>query len=147
MGKTSGIKFYVLRPRHSDARFNGKRYWSHANPLETRATYRAIIARLKNKKIAGWVGFSNGGFFLGELVQLRSLGVPVVLIGAGGTCRGALRGNSVTVIIGSQDTWHWQSALRFYGQARDKKQSCRLLTHGQGHIVPASLLMEVLKHL
>ena len=78
-------------------------------------TYAYIKRVLGDRVIDGYIGFSNGGFFLAELVQRERITQPVIMIGSAGQVHHDLPVHSqgLTLIIGTRDRWHYDPAQRF----------------------------------
>lgn len=145
IGNDLGIKIIAIKPPKTCACFNSKLCWPHGNESELHETYEYIDAILKNEHVSGYLGFSNGGFFLLALVQKVSLGSPVITIGAGGGITDSKAKNQITLLIGKYDFYHYNCAKQFHEQSKHTPLTVELIEYEGGHTIPKKLLYEAIK--
>ncbi len=153
IGHNLGIKFIAVYPCSRSAYFDNKFYcfdnkfyWPQGNKQETLATYNYIVTAVDDHKIAGFVGFSNGGFFLNKLAQLMSVNKPIVSIGAAGPILfiGNSFNNVVHLLIGTKDRFHYEPAKKFYHDSQNSLLKVNLIEYDGGHTIPSKLLEDTL---
>ncbi len=142
------IKIMAIKPKHRSADFGGKLCWPHNTPKQVQETYREILAQIPDEKIAGFVGFSNGGFFLNKLAEQIKLNKPVISIGSGGFINSPSATNDLYLIVGKKDTHHYSNALNYYQQAKSYGTlHVELIEHEDEHIIPEMILKELIHKL
>ena len=144
IGKKLGIKFIAIKPFNRCIQFDNKLCWPHNNKEETLRTYNQILRELPDVKISGFIGFSNGGFFLNKLVQCKQLDVPVVSIGSAGFLENGSYENNLYLLIGKQDMYHVEGAHSLYEQSKNKMLNVQLIEYEEGHVIPEKTLESLL---
>ncbi len=150
LGKKLKIHFYAVIPAHRDAAFKNKLHWPHSpKNNEVLQTYHEILNILPRIKITGWIGFSNGGFFLNQLVQKVALNAPVFSIGSGGWLYDETLENDVHLLIGRYDEWHYQLALNFFKQIKKRNGLLKstLTEFEGGHAMEKAALGELVSQI
>lgn len=140
IGKKLGIKFIALKPMHRCSKFDNKLCWLHDNIEEALKEYHQILNELSKVKTSGFIGFSNGGFFLNKLVQCIQLDVPVISIGSAGYFENSSYENNLYLLIGKFDVCHNQGAHQLYEQSKNNKLNIQLIEYEDGHVIPEKLL-------
>ncbi len=107
--------------------------WPHKDPQQAAETYKSIIPDLAGININGWIGFSNGGYFLHEILQQHAITAPVITIGSPGYLKST---DQVYVMVGKQDTYA-------YEKAKDLKY--RIIEYEGGHAINGDALKKVLE--
>ncbi len=144
IGRESKISFLAVEPLHRSVKYSNALNWPHESDQITLRTFLEIQEALPSVQISGYMGFSNGGFFLNTLAQLVSLGCPIVSIGAGGQISGEPMQNRIYLFIGKEDRNHYESALRFYKQSQGTALEVTLIEYPDGHVIPKALLEQKL---
>lgn len=147
IGCAQNIKFLAIKPNVRCSEFNNKLCWPHNNQDEVNNTYSYILSALNNKKISGFIGFSNGGFFLNKLVQYVELNKPVISIGASGYLENGSIKNKLFLLIGLQDTYHYKDAYEFYQRSKSMPLNVEFVEFNGGHEIPQLLFEETLRRL
>lgn len=140
IGKQLGIKFIAIKPFHRCPQFDNKLCWPHDSVVETLRIYDQILNKLTGIKISGFIGFSNGGFFLNKLVQCNQLNVPVISIGSAGYLENGSYKNNLYLLIGKQDVYHIQGARQLYEQLKNSELCIQLIEYEDVHVIPEKLL-------
>ena len=102
IGKELELTFLVPMPKNRCPQFSEKLCWPHNDEFRVISTYQEIISDLGMSQIDGWIGFSNGGYFLQELLHYRSLEQPIITIGAAGRIEHNI---PIKVMIGLDDVY------------------------------------------
>lgn len=144
IGKRLGLKIIAIEPTDRRPEFNNQLCWPHSSVDETLYTLAKIKRRFGDQVISGFIGFSNGGFFLNNLAQVLSLGAPVISIGSGGYVHNTSINNQIFLLIGKQDHYHYQYAKDFYLQAQATSLDVKLLEYEEGHVFPYELVEDLL---
>lgn len=146
IGKKLGIRFVAIKPNHRKPKFDHKLCWYFGGMAssEVEETYRYIVDHVKNNQIAGLIGFSNGGFFLNKLIQVKSLSVPIITIGSGGYFRNGTFPNHTYLLIGKNDVHHYTNAKQFYTESKGTALRITFIEYEGGHRIPKSILLKVL---
>lgn len=145
LGKKVQIAFIAIKPPVRCSQYGNSLCWPHETTQEIENTYAYILKVLKNRKIAGIVGFSNGGFFINRLVQTRSFDFPLISIGASGYLDNASHANKLFLIVGKKDAYHYQDAYNFYKASQQSPLKVIFLEHENGHSIPFGILENVIK--
>ncbi len=141
IGKECNIKIMAIIPQHRCAQYNYSLCWPHANKNELMQTYQEIIKSVDTCKIDGYIGFSNGGFFLIQLAQYISFNKPIIAIGAAGYINNSTGPhNTIDLLIGKQDQWHYQHAINLYEQSKNTNLTVKFTEYDGGHEVPITVL-------
>lgn len=144
MGKKFGIKFLAVVPPTRCPEYNDMLCWPHETDEDMTKTYDYILSKTGGRPIAGFIGFSNGGFFLNRLVQQKELGVPVISVGGSGYLAKALP-NRLYLVVGKQDGHHFDDMRAFYAKAEGTSLQAALLEHEGGHIMPQEIIERILE--
>jgi hypothetical protein len=132
IGHRLNISFIALVPRNRCPQFDNKMCWPHKDAEHVAQTYQSVLEDLGNKDINGWIGFSNGGYFLQELLRQKMLIASVITIGAAGHMDST---DQVYVMIGRHDTYA-------YNQAKALKY--KIIEYEGGHAIDKEALKDVL---
>lgn len=89
------IQIVAIKPKNHCEEFNNKLCWPHGTLEQIQTNYNEITAQVQGKGIAGIIGFSNGWFFLNQLVQKVSLSFSVISIGSIGMVKPSLISNNI----------------------------------------------------
>ncbi len=144
IGKKLGIKFIAVHPQHRCSKFANKLCWPQDTQQEVEKTYREIMESVGNQNIAGYIGFSNGGFFLNALAQMRALHVPIISVGAAGPIGDVHVDNRIYLVVGKHDEDHIEHARRFYATSKNTSLHVEFLEFDGGHEMPEQLLEKLL---
>ena len=147
IGKELNLKFLAIKPTYRDKNFDNKLSWPHYNKTETLATYKKILSSIGNLKIVGWIGFSNGGFFLNNLAQIKELNAPIISIGSAGCFYNANKKNYIHFLIGVDDKYHYKHTLNLFNQiiSQKSKLSASLSVFSSGHEINKPSLKKCLQ--
>lgn len=146
IGQDLHIKIIAIDPPGRSKFFSNKLCWPHASKSELQQTFEYLSSIEKQEHISGYLGFSNGGFFLLALAQNTSLGAPIITIGAGGSISSeATVKNQIILLIGKYDSHHYNSAKQFYSQSFNTPLVVDLIEYEGEHCIPKRLLYEVIK--
>jgi hypothetical protein len=140
VGKKLNIKFLAMIPSKRCSQLNNKLCWPQETQEELSQTYKKIIDATCSYDIEGFIGFSNGGFFINKLAQFIELGRPFISIGAAGPLvnkKGPL--NTIYLLIGRQDKWHYEHAINLYTQSKNTNLDIDLIESLSGHIIEPCL--------
>src|SRR3989442_14481886 len=66
LGKKHHIRFLAIHPFERCEKAGNRLCWMHYTDEQTLETYKKINGVLGKEKISGFIGFSNGGFFLNK---------------------------------------------------------------------------------
>ncbi len=144
IGTNLGIKIIAIDPPERDPYFNHMLCWPHQDENALQKSHEYLTTIVPEQDIRGYIGFSNGGFFLLALAQQRSLTSPIITIGAGGNFAGKKPTNSITMLIGKEDFHHYEIAKKFYRDCFDEGALIELIEYDSGHEIPKELLSELL---
>ncbi len=144
VGKERNIKIMAIVPQHRCAQYNYSLCWPHDNKSELLETYKEVMHTINTQSIDGYIGFSNGGFFLIQLAQYISLNKPIIVIGAAGKINNSDGPyNTVDLLIGKLDQWHYKHAINLYNQSKNTNLTINLVEYDEGHTIPAETLKDV----
>ncbi len=135
IGHKLNIRFIALMPRNRCPKFGNKLCWPHQDPAQAAETYQSILPDLKGITINGWIGFSNGGYFLHEILLQKLLTVPIITIGSPGYLDST---DQVYIMIGKEDT---------YAYKRAKDLEYKIIEYEGGHTINGEALEKVLESL
>ena len=149
IGKELHLKIVAIPPQERSADFNNMLHWPFDTDAELTTTYNYILKQLGNQKVSGYIGFSNGGYFLTSLAQQTELDAPVIAVGAGGYLRDKriTPTGPITIIIGTQDEHNYSPAIDFVKSAQEANIPIKLIEHDGGHEIPPDMLKQVLAEL
>lgn len=140
IGKQLGIKFIAIKPYLHCHQFGNVLCWPHDSQVEVLQVYSHILQFFPESQISGFVGFSNGGFFLNKLVQYKQLDMPVVSIGSSGYLENGSYANALYLLVGKQDVYHIEGARQLYKQSKNSELDIQLVEYEDGHVIPEKLL-------
>lgn len=146
IGTDLGIKFIAIEPPLRCECFCNKLCWPYENKTALQKTYEYISSIVQNEHVSGYLGFSNGGFFLLELAQNIQLSCPIIAIGAAGVIQDATVKNQIILLIGKYDVYHYSHAKQFYKQLKKSCLDIELIEYEDGHCIPKKLLYKVIKN-
>lgn len=142
------IQIVAIKPKNRCKEFNNKLCWPHGTLEQIQTTYNEITIQVKGRDIAGIIGFSNGGFFLNQLVQKVKLPFPVISIASAGMVTPSSIDNNIYLIIGVDDVYHYTPAISYYEYAKQLGNlHARLIKHSGGHAIPESVLHDLIHRL
>lgn len=144
IGKKYNIKFLAIMPPERCAEFDNKLCWPHDTKKQIMETYRYILDVIGNRNVSGFIGFSNGGFFLNQLAQYTEINNPLISIGAAGTFQNSATQNILYLLISPEDIHHYVHALNYYGAAQNSLLQVTILEYPGGHRIPFSMLENLL---
>lgn len=121
--------------------------WPHHSKQEFLDTHYYLQHKIAKRPFSGYIGFSNGGFFLLTLAQIESINVPIIAIGAGGSLKVSEKSNRIFLLIGNQDKLHYQYAKQFYQQAQNTPLDVTLIEYNGGHAIPKKPLEKLIKEI
>lgn len=144
IGKKLNIRFLAIKPAERCPEFDNKLCWPHNSHTETLKTYDYILGLTGNYAIAGFIGFSNGGFFLNKIAQLVELNKPIISIGSAGYLENTSLKNDLYLVIGTQDIYHVLGAREFYNKSKTMQLNVTLIEFDGGHEIPRTALEDLL---
>jgi hypothetical protein len=144
IGKHLSIKIIAVHPAHRCVAYDNKWCWPHESKEETLQTYEEIQSIVGANAIQGYIGFSNGGFFLNKLIEYKALGVPVISIGSAGRLENEPADNTIYLLIGKQDIYHYTHAHTLYERLKNTHCRVALVEYDEGHEIPQRSLEELL---
>ena len=144
IGQKNNIKFLAIKPPVHCAEFDNKLCWPHNNREQVLQTYQYILDTIGNKKISGFIGFSNGGFFLNQCAQYIELKKPIISIGAAGYLHNASVPNILYLLISKEDSYHYADARKYYLKAQNSPLHVTLYEYSGGHTIPFPLLEKLI---
>jgi len=148
LGKKYNIKFLAIVPKERCAYLNNSLCWPQDSQEELLDTYRKILNSLHHYKIQGYIGFSNGGFFLNKLVQFVELDTPIISVGsAGKIINNTGPKNNIYLLIGKDDQWHYEPAVNFYKASKNSNLTINFIEYQNGHLLPLEILSDTLKNI
>lgn len=118
LGQKLNIGFLAVIPPARCLEYGDKLCWPHNTDKEVLETYKQLIELTKNKKICGFIGFSNGGFFLNRLIQISKINIPIISIAAAGYLSNTDLPNSLYLVVGENDIHHYEAAQEFYTKSK-----------------------------
>ncbi len=148
LGKQINVRFLAMIPKSRCPQLNNRLCWPHDTDKELLQTYQEIINAVHDYPVQGYIGFSNGGFFLNKLAQFVDIDKLIISIGAAGPLfnkQGPI--NTVHLLIGKKDQWHYQHAINLYDQSKDANLTIHLVEYDDGHQVPVEALKKLIKNL
>lgn len=147
IGKRLGIKFLIVAPLDRCERAGNKLCWPHYTDDQTFKTYSKILLSLKGERVSGFIGFSNGGYFLNHLAQLKELGYPIISVGAAGKLLPSTFHNSLTLVVGKNEVTYSRTQKLFWDMRGASSLNVMLIEHEGGHILPRKELEKVIENL
>lgn len=146
VGKKFNIKFLAMIPTKRCPQLNNKLCWPQETQEELLQTYKEIDDAMRNYDVQGFIGFSNGGFFINKLAQFIEMDKPFISIGAAGPLlnkQGPF--NAIYLLIGRQDQWHYEHAINLYNNSKGTNLSINLIEYDGGHELPELILSELIR--
>ena len=140
------IKIIAIKPFARCSQFDDKLCWPHDSKDQVKDTYTKITNMIPNMNIYGFIGFSNGAFFLNKAGQEIGLNKPIISIGGAGYFDPENSINTeIYLIVGKQDHYHYENAILFHEQAKKHgKNSVKLITHDGSHVIPENIVKQVI---
>lgn len=146
VGLKTNTKIIAIQPQNRCFEFENKLCWPHNNIEDIELTYKYIMKSVEKYRIAGFIGFSNGAFFLNRLIQHKELGVPIISIGGAGYIESDNYKNVMYVIIGKQDLNHYKHVQIMKTQVQgDSPLNINILEHDGGHEIPEDIFGDLIK--
>lgn len=146
IGKELGVTILAIKPNNRCKEFNNKLCWPHQDDNALQQSYKYILQTTKNFKISGYIGFSNGGFFLNKLAQTEQIDGPIISIGSAGYIDRALYNNKLYLVIGDNDIYHYKHALAFKERSKlFPNLNVQLVEHTGGHEIPENEVMKLIQ--
>lgn len=144
IGKNIGISFIAVKPQTRCEDAQSQLCWPYQTPDALFKTEAQIRNEFRGERISGFIGFSNGAFFLNELVQHKQLRVPVIAIaGAGKISKGPKRNRHYLVI--SEKDLHYNSAKQLVEDAKATPLKVAFISYNDGqHVIPKAELNRLL---
>jgi len=133
LGHEFNIRFIALVPKHRCEKFSNKMCWPQKEAEDRLKTFKSIKRTIRNKKIDGWIGFSNGGYFLLEALKDKHVAKPIITVGAPGTLNST---EQVYIMVGNKDD---------YAYERVKTLSYDFIEYEGGHEIDEKSLRGLLK--
>ncbi len=147
LGKQYGFRFLALVPPARSSQWGNRLCWPQETPALLDETWAYIKAQTQDLTVAGYIGFSNGGFFLCALSQHKLLPVPLVAIASGGIVKGTPAANRLVLLVDPSDQPYGDKAHDMLGSAKGTPLHVTLHTFEGGHTIPPDLLAEQLTQL
>jgi len=148
VGKLLDIKFLAMVPKSRSCQFNNRLYWPHDTEEELLKTYQEIVGATHSYAVQGYIGFSNGGFFLNKLAQFIKVDKPIISIGSAGPLYNRQGPhNSMYLLIGKEDKWHYEHTVNLHEHAKNTHLTIHLIEYNEGHKVPEKILQELIQEL
>lgn len=145
IGKELNIKVVAIIPHHRCPEYNNYLCWPQDNKEELLRTYKEIADSVHAQSIDGYIGFSNGGFFLTQLAQYIAIDKPIIAIGSAGPINNTQGPqNKIHLLIGKQDEWHYKHAINLYNESKNTNLIIDLIEYDGGHEIPADILKNIL---
>lgn len=133
VGREFNIRFIAVVPKHRCEKFNNKMCWPQKEAEDRLKTFKSIKSIIRSKKIDGWIGFSNGGYFLLEALKDNHVNKPIITVGAPGTLDST---DQVYVMVGNKDDYAYQ---------RVKTLNYEFIEYEGGHELEEKSLRELFK--
>jgi hypothetical protein len=144
IGKKLNIRFLAIPYFDRCEKAGNKLCWPHYTQAQALETYDKILNSVRGEKISGFIGFSNGGFFLNQLAQIQELNHPIISIGAAGSLNPSSSRNTLTLIVGKSEVIY-QRARKFFKDGKDSSLSLTMIEHEGEHILPHGVLEKLMK--
>ncbi|MBS0271648.1 MAG: hypothetical protein JSR85_03250 [Proteobacteria bacterium] len=144
LGKRLNLRFLAIHPFYRCGRVNYKLCWPHYTPEQTLDVFDTILTVVRDEQISGYIGFSNGGFFLNQLSQMKELSLPIITIGAAGSYFEPSVSNNLTIIVGKLEPIYG-SARALYRNAKNSPLSVTFIEHDGSHIIPSNTLEKLMR--
>ncbi len=146
IGKNINVKIIAVKPKHRCPAFNNMLCWPHNNKQEVLETYKYLEKTIIDKNVDGYIGFSNGAFFLLKLAEIKNLNFTIIAKCAGSYIGKIEAKNKIFLLIGKQDKHHYDLAKQFYQQAHGTSLDVTLIEYDQGHVMPKLLLQQIIQN-
>jgi len=118
--------------------------WAHYTDEQALETYEKILSVLPDEHVSGFIGFSNGGFFLNCLAQLKKLPHPIISVGAAGSINSPSIPNKITLVVGKLEVIY-DFAHTFVKKAKGSPLFVTLIEHEGDHVLPFKTLEKLMK--
>jgi hypothetical protein len=147
IGKELNLKIVVIIPHDRCPQYNHRLCWPQENKEELLTTYKKIMNTVNTQTIDGYIGFSNGGFFLTQLAQYIAMHKPIIAIGSAGLINDPQGPhNKVHLLIGTKDQWHYEHAINLYNQSKNTNLTINLIEYDGGHEIPINALKNIIQN-
>lgn len=144
LGKELNIRFLAIHPFDRCEKVSNKLCWAHYTDEQALETYKKILSVLPDEHVSGFIGFSNGGFFLNCLAQLKELPHPIISIGAAGSINSPSIPNKITLVVGKLEVIY-DFAHAFVKKAKGSPLFVTLIEHEGDHVLPFKTLEKLMK--
>lgn len=141
------ICFIALKPTHRCPQYHNMLCWPHESDEQVLNTYQEVRERIGNIDVQGYIGFSNGGFFLNRLVQMVEVGLPLISIGSAGHLDDAPYDNTLYLLVGRHDPLYHTHAIPFYEQLAGSRIVTYFMPYDGGHELEMGSLEAVLQRI
>ncbi|NBO23954.1 MAG: hypothetical protein EBU93_01750 [Chlamydiae bacterium] len=145
IGKELEIKIIAVPPPKRNPIYHDMFCWPHHDKNEVLETYAYIQQKIQKTPICGYIGFSNGGFFLLKLAEQQTIEVPIIVIGAGIYATNTELKNKIFLLIGDQDISHHALAKRYHEQTQNTQLDVTLIEYEGNHTIPEIPLKELMR--
>jgi len=142
IGKQLNISIIAIHPPKRSPIHQNMFCWPHHNKQDVQNTYSYVKQKMTGKPISGYIGFSNGGFFLLKLAELESIKKPLIVVGAGTHPKNTKCSNQIFLLIGKQDEAHYALGKKYY---QNSQLDVTLIEYDGGHSIPKTVLEQLIK--
>ena len=147
IGRELNLTVIAVPPSERCFEFSNKLCWLQDTYKQRQATLAYIHQKIHPNRVSGFIGFSNGGFFLNQLAQEQSLNVPIISIGSAGPYIPDPVQNELYLIIGRHDRYHYHHAIRFYQAMTNTQLNVHLIEINSDHEIVKAPLKNLLHSL
>lgn len=140
IGKELDIKIVAVPPPQRNRAYQDMLCWPHHNKNEVLDTYAYLQQKIPKTPTSGYIGFSNGGFFLLKLAEQLPIKGQIIVIGAGIHPAHTELKNQIFLLIGNEDTFHYALAKRYQELTQNTQLDVSLIEYEGGHVIPETLL-------
>ena len=147
IGQEVGISFIAINPQNRCEDADNQICWLSDTPATTMETHKQIEAVIGNQQIQGYIGFSNGAFFLNKLSQIKELNVPIIAIAGSGTIGSTPKKNTLYLLFGSEDPSYDDSVQKFIDDAKGTSLDIEFISYKDSHVIPKKELIELFRRI
>lgn len=144
IGRNLGVRFVAVLSPYLTEKLGGLYCWPHHTEEEVLKTQAYILGVLNHQEIDGYIGFSNGGYFLNRLAQIKKLEAPIITIAAAGYNYWPDVQNEILLINGKLDADNYSLVKSFFKSLQASCLKVHYFEHEKGHILPSDLVEEVM---
>lgn len=119
-------------------------YWPYFSDELLLETHSYLLEEMSRYELFAYMGFGNGGEYINQLVQAKSLGIPAISIGAAGVVKSNQYENELYLVVGKQDDCY-EDVKKFYRQLKGGKLKVHFIKHDGGHEIPREHLLKILQ--